>query len=105
MASIKNGSLGPSAAKPLTEMAPPLPYTLEQYRSSCQCLKLKMDRNQRTNLYFNLYATQYFSVSAEGHESGRGSQAGQLSNHRSTHFNHEITGQFVNLLNHSWLIK
>ena len=54
---------------------------------------------------FNLYATQYFSVSAEAHESGRGSQAGQLSNHRSTHFNHGITGQFINLLNHSWLIK
>ena len=27
------------------------PFTLEQYRSSWQCLKLKMYRNQRTNLY------------------------------------------------------
>ena len=47
----------------------------------------------------------YFSVSAEGHGSRRGSQEGQLSNHRSTHFNHGITGQFINLLNHRWLIK
>ena len=54
---------------------------------------------------FNLYTTQYFSVSAEGRESGHGSQAGQPSNHRSTHFNHGIMGQFINLLNHSWLIK
>ena len=32
----------------------------------------------------------YFSISAEGQESGCWSQAGQLSNHRSTHFNHGI---------------
>lgn len=47
----------------------------------------------------------YFSISAEGHESGCWSQAGQLSNHRSTHFNHGIMGQFINLPNHSCLIK
>ena len=35
----------------------------------------------------------YFSVSAEGHGSGCGSQEGQLSNHRSTHFNQ---GRFIN---------
>lgn len=39
----------------------------------------------------------YFSISAEGHESGCWSQAGQLSNHRSTHFNLGIMGQFINL--------
>ena len=37
----------------------------------------------------------YFSVSAEGHGSGRLSLKGQLSNHRSAHFNQ---GQFINLL-------
>ena len=39
----------------------------------------------------------YFSISAEGHKSGHGKQAGQLSNHRSTHFNHGIMGPFINL--------
>lgn len=39
----------------------------------------------------------YLSVSAEEHERGCCSQAGQLSNHRSTHFNHGIMGQFINL--------
>ena len=95
MASIKNGSLGPSAAKPLTEVAPPFPFTLEHYRSNVwnlKCMEVK-----ELIYMFSLYATKYFSVSDKGHESGCGSQAGQRSNQRSTDFNHGITGQFINL--------
>ena len=37
----------------------------------------------------------YFSVSAEAYGHERGSQEGQLSNHKPAHFNQ---GQFINLL-------